>query len=420
MFKFIHCADLHLDSPLRGLSARSGAPADDIRSATRRALENLVNLCVRESVGFVVIAGDVYDGDWQDYNTGLFFNTCMARLNDANIPVYLISGNHDAASNITRSLVSPPNVRLFSVESPETCIIEELKVAIHGQGFKNREVSDNLVPQYPDPLPGYLNIGILHTSVQGQVGHEPYAPCRLSELEHKGYDYWALGHVHQRQVLKERPYIVYPGNIQGRHIRETGNKGCTMVTVDNGVISSVIHQDLDILRWAHCPVDLTGASTDRDYVNRIAFALESCVANNPGHPLAVRFQMYGRTTLHGRLVADPDRYRTEIENTINMISPAQVWIEKVRFETQPANEPQLLAHHRDAAAALGRTMGSAASDESFLEDFLLHVKQIQPYLGAYMRNPEATRVASVDDVRKLFNQARDLLAAMMAEGGAGL
>lgn len=417
MFKFLHCADLHLDSPLRGLSARPDAPVDDIRSATRRALENLVNVCIQENIRFVVIAGDVYDGDWQDYNTGLFFNACMARLNDANIPVYLISGNHDAASNITRRLVPPPNVKQFSVKRPETCIMEELKVAIHGQGFKNREVLENLLPLYPDPLSGYLNIGILHTSVQGQVGHEPYAPCRVNELEQKGYDYWALGHVHQRQVLKEGPYIVYPGNIQGRHIRETGNKGCTIVTVNNGVISSVVHQDLDVLRWAMCSVDLTGVSTDLDYVNRIVSALETCVENNPGYPLAVRVLLRGQTDLHGRLISDPGQYRMEIENAINMMLSAQVWIEKVKVQTQPNNVPQILSHHKDAAAALRRTLESVASNTAFLEDFLSHVKQIQPYLGAYIRNPDGTSIDSAEDVKLLLNDAQDLLTAMMVKGG---
>lgn len=419
MFKFIHCADLHLDSALRGLSSRPDAPVDDIRSATRRALENMVNLCIQEDIKFVVIAGDVYDGDWQDYNTGLFFNACMARLNDVGISVFLISGNHDAASNITRSLIPPANVKQFSVERPETHIIEELKVAIHGQGFKHREVSDDLVPFYPEPLPGYLNIGILHTSVQGQVGHEPYAPCRLHELEQKGYDYWALGHIHQRQVLKERPYIVYPGNIQGRHIRETGNKGCTIVTVNNGVISSAVHHDLDVLRWELSSVDLTGASTDHDYFNRIVSSLESCVENNTGYPLAVRVLIHGQTDLHGRLISDPGHYRMEIENAINTTLTAQVWIEKVKFETQPTtNEPQLLSHHTDAVMVLWATLKSVESDTEFLENFLSHVNQIQPYLGAYIRNPDATHIESVGDVKELLKEAQDLLTAMIAKGGA--
>lgn len=420
MFKFIHCADLHLDSPLRGLSARPDAPVDEIRSATRRALENLVTIALQEDIRFVVIAGDVYDGDWQDYHTGLFFNGCMARLNDAGIPVYLISGNHDAASNITRSLVPPPNVRQFSVDHPETHVLEDLQVAIHGQGFKQREVRENLVPSYPDPIPGYLNIGILHTSVQGQEGHEPYAPCRVDELQRKGYDYWALGHIHQRQVLHTSPYIVYPGNIQGRHIRETGNKGCTIVTVNNGAIAAVVHRDLDVLRWALCSVDLTGASSDGDYVSRIAAALTASVDANAGYLLAVRIVFGGQTELHGRLLANRDHYRMEVENAINRISSTDIWVEQVKFHTEPVNVQTALPHHTDAIAALQRTLEAVASEPDFLDDFLAQAKAIQTHLGAYTRSPDATCMDSGDDVRSLLTEAQDLLAAMIGKGGVSV
>ncbi len=416
MFKFIHCADLHLDSPLRGLAVNTNAPEDQLRSATRRALENLVTLSIREKIRFLLIAGDIFDGDWQDYNTGLFFNACMGRLNTAGIPVYRISGNHDAAGTITRNLVDPPNVFRFSVDHPETKIIEELKVAIHGQGFKDRAVHEDLTPLYPLPLPGYLNIGLLHTSVQGQVGHDPYAPCRLYDLEAKGYDYWALGHIHLRQVLKEKPYIVYPGNIQGRHIGETGAKGCTLVTVNDGAVSSVEHQDLDVLRWIECTINLEGAKSDDDFYNRVAAATSGWVEKNTGLSLVIRFTITGQTELHGKILARPAYYRAEMENAVNNIPSAQIWFEKILFKTQPLPAAQLASHPSDAEVALDQTLTALSSDKNFLQDVLSQAQSLQLKLGGQNQKLGLTRMEAAADVQKLLQDAKDLLTEMMAEG----
>ena len=199
-------------------------PAEQIRLAP--SLENLSGDA--EEVDFVIIAGDVYDGDWQDYSTGLFLNANMAKLRDNNIPVYLIRGNHDAASTITKRLALPDNVYEFPVDRPETKVIDNLRVAIHGQSYEKRDVWDNLALQYPEPVPGHFNIGILHTSLEGQEGHEPLMHSRVEEFAK--YQYWALISTKRQVIGKTR--IFFPGNIQERHIRETGDKGCTLVTVD--------------------------------------------------------------------------------------------------------------------------------------------------------------------------------------------
>ncbi|HEX6986053.1 MAG TPA: DNA repair exonuclease, partial [Planctomycetaceae bacterium] len=213
MFKFLHAADLHLDSPLRGLDRYDGAPVEAIRQATRRAVENLVDLAIAERVAFVLIAGDVYDGDWPDYNTGLFFARQMAKLREAGIAVYLLAGNHDAASVITRALTLPDNVAVFPTDAPGTLIHEGANVAIHGQGFRTRAVLDDLSANYPKATPGCFNIGLLHTAAAGCDGHDPYAPCTVEGLRNRGYDYWALGHIHLRQTLcDDGTFIAYSGN----------------------------------------------------------------------------------------------------------------------------------------------------------------------------------------------------------------
>jgi DNA repair exonuclease SbcCD nuclease subunit len=172
MIKFIHTADIHLDSPLHRLETYEGVPAAEIRQASRRAFENLIDLAVAEAVNFVLITGDLFDGDWKDYHTGLYFIRQMHRLKAAGIDVYIVSGNHDAAGQMTRRLPYPDNVHLFDHRRPQTHRIGDLNVAVHGQSFAGPVVLDNLARGYPEPLPGCFNIGLLHTSLTGREGHE--------------------------------------------------------------------------------------------------------------------------------------------------------------------------------------------------------------------------------------------------------
>ncbi len=181
-----------------GLEQYEGAPVQEIRNAARRALSNLVDLAIDQKVAFVLIAGDLYDGDWRDYNTGLFFVDQVRRLREADIPLYLISGNHDAANKMTRTLRMPENVTFFSADRPETALLPDLDVAIHGQSFATAAVYDDLSEGYPLADSGRFNIGMLHTCAAGREGHDRYAPCSIEGLKSKGYDYWALGHIHLR------------------------------------------------------------------------------------------------------------------------------------------------------------------------------------------------------------------------------
>lgn len=274
MFKFIHAADIHLDSSPRGLARYEGAPVEQLRGATRRALENLIELAIAEKAAFVLLVGDLYDGDWKDYNTGLFFAAQMAKLREANIHVFLVAGNHDADSQITRHLRLPDNVTMFPTQAPERKVLADFDVALYGQGFHTRAVTKDLSVAYPEPDPTLFNIGLLHTSVDGREGHEPYAPCTVEGLRSKGYDYWALGHVHKREILHEDPWIVFPGNTQGRHVRETGPKGCLLVTVQDGRVLPEF-RGLDMLRWSVCEVDVSGTATAEEALDRVSHCARS-------------------------------------------------------------------------------------------------------------------------------------------------
>ena len=258
-FSFLHAADIHLDSPLRGLSRYGDLPVDEVRSATRAAFDRLIETALERAVDFVVLAGDLYDGDWRDMGTGLYVSAAMGRLGRAGIPVFLLAGNHDAASVITKALPPLENVHIFSTRKSTTHFIEHLNVALHGHSFADREVPENLAADYPDPVPALFNIGLLHTSLGGYAEHPTYAPCSTQELVAKGYDYWALGHVHDHTVLHRDPYVVFPGNLQGRNIREQGKKGAVLVEVEDRHVTSLTHLALDVVRWARVEVDASDA-----------------------------------------------------------------------------------------------------------------------------------------------------------------
>ena len=335
MFKFIHAADIHLDSPLRGLERYEGAPVEQIRLATREALIKLVDLAISRAVAFVVISGDLFDGEWKDYNTGLFFVQQMSRLRTKDIPVYIVKGNHDASNKVTRSLPWPDNVSVFDDSAAETLLLDSCDVALHGQSFSTQAVMDNLAVGYPAAVPGRYNIGVLHTCADGKEGHAPYAPCKISELAAKGYDYWALGHVHKREVLSENPLIIFPGNLQGRHINETGAKGCTLVSVDDEHKAVAEAIDLSVLRWENCTVDVADAVGEDEVLKEVAASLGRLLLAIIDVPLAVRVNLVGACPADGIIRAQSEHFVNKVRAIASDVSSGRIWVEKVKIHTAP-------------------------------------------------------------------------------------
>jgi DNA repair exonuclease SbcCD nuclease subunit len=414
MLKFLHAADIHLDSPLRGLERYEGAPVEEIRAATRRAFENLVGLAIEEEVGFVLLAGDLYDGDWKDYNTGLFFSAQMARLGEAGIRVFLIAGNHDAASQITKVLRPSANVRVFSTKRPETEILEELGVAVHGQGFAHASMSEDLAAGYPVALSHLFNIGLLHTSLDGRPGHASYAPCTVDGLRSRGYQYWALGHVHEREVVASDPWIVFPGNVQGRHARETGAKGATLVTVDDRGAAHLEHRDLDVFRWASCVVNLADAATAGEALDRVRAVLDRELASADGRPLAVRLRLSGSCPVHAEIAGSSDHWVGEIRSLANGFGAGALWIEKVVFATRPIADAQGAFAREDALGGLLRTLRDLETDDgelaALVQDFAEIKRKMPPELFA---DPEALDPTDPARLRGLLPEVEDLLVARL-------
>ncbi|MDQ0504629.1 metallophosphoesterase family protein [Xanthobacter agilis] len=395
-FQFLHAADLHLDSPLRGL-ARRGPEALAFADASRQALENLVSAALARKVAFLVIAGDIYDGDWKDFSTGHVFVRQMSRLAREGIRVFIVSGNHDAASVITSDLPLPRNVHRFPVDAVESVPLPELQVALHGRGFAQRHVARNLSLDYPAALPGHFNIGVLHTSLTGREGHEVYAPCTVADLERTGYDYWALGHIHQREVVAQRPAIVFPGNLQGRHARETGPKGATLVRVEDGRIVALEALTLDAARFDAVAVDLTGVSARDTLLEKVRSALSDAVDRADGRPLAARLTLTGVSPLASALRADPIQLHEDMVALAAEVSDALL-IEKVstRLEgPRPEAAPML--------ADFGQILAAVAADPQVRADIRdtlrkLHDKAPKPVLKALSQAREDAGDDAGDDL----------------------
>ncbi|RNA69362.1 metallophosphoesterase family protein [Alteribacter keqinensis] len=380
-YSFIHAADIHLDSPLRGLEKYDGAPVDRIRNATREALKNLVDLSIKEKVSFIVISGDLYDGDWKDYNTGLFFASQMSRLQKENIPVYVIRGNHDAQSLITKELALPENVIEFPVDKPSTVTIEHLNTAIHGRGFSTRAVTDNLAASYPESKDGYFNIGLLHTSATGREGHENYAPCQLNDLLKKQYDYWALGHIHQRELLHaQEPVVLFPGNIQGRHIRETGDKGCTLVHVKNNQVQEMEHRSLDVVRWCLCSADVSGTESFDDVIEIVRTNLQEIQDEHNGRFLAVRVVLTGTTNVHQEMIVNREHVMNNIRSVALDTGFGDVWVEKVKIDTKRIVDIEELKQQHSPISSILGYLDHIAEDQEALKELLNELNDIQKVL----------------------------------------
>jgi len=416
--KFIHAADIHLDSPMLGLEKYDGAPVDEARGATRRALQNLVELAVQEHADFVLIAGDLYDGDWKDYNTGLFFVSQMAVLRENNIKAVIAAGNHDAASQITKNLRLPDNVRVLNTHKPETLKLEDEGVAIHGQGYSARAVTDNLAASYPKAFPGLLNIGVLHTCMDGREGHEPYAPCSLGDLISRGYDYWALGHVHNQEIVSRSPLVVFSGNTQGRNIREAGAKGCMLVFVEDNEITDIAFKSLDVFRWSSLELDVSGAIHIDDIFD-IAEKEVHREAKTVSMPSAVRINLTGSSRLHGMMLSQEEHVKNGIRACAVDAGNGNIWVEKVCFNTREISIPPMSQAGSDALTGLLSSINSLQYDEKALQELTgqladLFRKLPHEYLSdAEAVHPERkeTLVRAAEDVRHM------LLGRILSSGG---
>jgi exonuclease SbcD len=376
----------------------------------------LVDEALLRQVDFIVIAGDLYDGAWRDVGTGLFFNRQISRLTTRGIGVVILHGNHDAESEL-RKLPSNPLVHTFASEQPGTLRLTELGVALHGQSFAQPAVTANLVDDYPEPERGVFNIGVLHTALEGHADHARYAPCTLRQLRARGYDYWALGHVHEHIVLSEDPWIVFPGNLQGRKINEPGPRGAVLVTVEDGRCR-IERLLVDVLRWQVLEVDLGDVVSMDAAQAKLRAALAGVAAEaDPALSFALRLRLHGATPVHGLLWGGERLLREDLLLMAAEFGAGRLLIEKLRIDTTPARAALPSADEADALADLRVYFERAADDPEFAA--LLH-EDLERFLGSCP--PEVRE--QVDLVRacqgeRLGEVIRGLTPSLLARLGGG-
>ncbi|MBB4063259.1 metallophosphoesterase family protein [Gellertiella hungarica] len=380
-FRFVHTADLHLDSPLKSLSLRNPDLAALIGDATRQALIGIVDLCLEEQVDALMIAGDLYDGDQTSMKTARFLAAQMGRLHEAGIRTFKIRGNHDALSRITQELVLPPSVKVFGGRAEAVEIgAGGLTLAIHGLSFSKPHAPESLLGKYRPAVAGAVNIGLMHTSLDGAAGHDPYAPCALPDLNRTGFAYWGLGHIHQRRAHAGASTVIMPGMPQGRDINEAGPKTVSLVTVADDGRVTVEERLTSLAEFSRATVDITAARDWRHLADLVASGLEEARAATRSRHAVVRLKLTGQSDLSFALRRDADLFLAEMEHRAEGLG--QTWIDRI----------ELAVERLDAA--------TADRADPVVE------------LGALMRDEVVARPAFRDDIREMV---RDLLDDLPAE-----
>jgi DNA repair protein SbcD/Mre11 len=341
-FSFIHAADLHIDSPFQGVTDTESAPtelAEALYSSTFQAFDHLIETALEREADFMVIAGDVYDGQDRSLRAQLRLRDGLDRLEGAKVSSFIIHGNHDPLDSHVSALDWPERSHFFGykIETIPALGRDGTPVAmVTGISYRKREESRNLASKFERQDTELFQIGLLHSNVDGNPDHGNYAPCTLADLQAANLDYWALGHVHTRSILNEAPWAVYPGNTQGRSIREQGPKGCYLVQVDEAGNTVLEFIALDMVRWAEIDVAIEDTKTIDALERLVREKVDGLVEKVEGRALVCRVILTGRGHLHAELrregaaVQLQERLRERLAGRTPFI-----WVQRLVAETRP-------------------------------------------------------------------------------------
>lgn len=305
-FRFIHCSDLHIDSPFKGLASQVPTLTERLRESTFQSFYNIVKLAVEEKVDAVLIAGDIFDGTDRSLQAQLKFRRGLLELSQKGIPSFIVHGNHDPSNSWSHTLDWPESTTIFPGNKVERFpVTREGKTLawIYGISFPQKEVNENLALKFKKDQDQGFAVGLLHANVGQNPSHDNYAPCSMQDLISSNFDYWALGHVHEFKVLRENnPCIVYSGNTQARHLKETGPKGCCLVTLNSGAPANIRFVPTDVVSYRSAKVDVSGAASINEILRAIQFEVEELVKEAlTREGLVVRLVLTGRTAVHNEL-----------------------------------------------------------------------------------------------------------------------
>ena len=410
---FVHAADLHLDSPFRGI--RAIAPenvARSLYSATFDSYRNIVDLCISEGVDALLVAGDIYDGADRSLRAQQAFIDGLRSLDAVGIRSFVCHGNHDPLDGWEARLSYPGGCHRFGPDFEAVPVFPDApeRGLVYGISYPTRDVYENLVVRLGQVDAAAFTIGLLHANVGGNTDHALYAPCSLDDLAQSGIDYWALGHVHTRQVMRERaPTVVYPGNPQGRHPNEPGSRGVYLLEVDDTGIINLEFRATDTVRWEQARMDISAMDTEQDLIDAIDDAMQNLLDGADGRSVVVRMTLNGRGELN-RFLRQPgavDDLLAGVNEQWAQRLPF-VWCERIQDETAAAIDRNALRSGEDFLAEVLRTADQVREYPATLQDGLVELYQ-------HRRFRQHLSALTEEEIAALLDEAEVLALNLLAE-----
>ncbi len=403
-FTFVHAADLHLDSPFKGLSTASIEVGNILKDAVHRAFDNLVDLCIEQGARFLVLSGDLFDWGDKSLRAQLVLRDGLSRLSENEIETFIVWGNHDPLSSTTFPFSWPKGVYIYGANKVATRFVEAdypTPVAISGISHERAGERRNLVSLFEPLRQKIFRIGIVHANLGSDTGHLPYAPCTLDDLIGLDVDYWALGHVHTRAIRHSRPFVVYPGNIQALSIRETGPRGCYVVKVQDDGTINLEFKELDIVRFALCKIDISELGDLDALEQALLQSVTELRKHAGGRMLIVRINLFGNGYLYSKL-QDRQDLDALLERQRDIFSDASpiVWIKDIVSSFAPPIDLEERARAQDLLGKILRLSEGLAKDERSLNQIL------DQALNPLFRNVRAREVLDEPDKEEILDMLK--------------
>ncbi|OPY56312.1 MAG: putative metallophosphoesterase YhaO [Pelotomaculum sp. PtaU1.Bin035] len=423
-FTFVHAADLHLDSQFKGFEqavSTGGRVPEEVlrrlRNCTFEAFDNIVDLCIRRKVDFLLLAGDIYDVADKSLRAQLRFRDGLVRLAEAGIPAFVVHGNHDHCSGWRADLKFPGTVHVFSdqeVESRPVLRSGREIARVYGISYPGPAVSEDYSTRFKRSGAPFA-IALLHCNVGCMEGYENYAPCRLSDLIIKDFDYWALGHVHSRAILNPAgPCVAYPGCSQGRHPRETGEKGCYWVNVTDNRSVSLEFVPTATVRWETVRMSIENIANDLELLEKLEKGLLDLQEISGGQPVVARVILTGRGTLHRNLIraSYTENLIQELRSRLPVEDGNFVWLGSTRIVTADEVDKAELAGDDTLLGDLLSLAKKARDDQNLRTTLRRTLANLieHPRIGRYLAPP------SENELNELLEIAGNLAVDLLWEG----